>query len=287
LEFLYEGLSRGYRAETNFAVFFGNQVVYSHQLPWYYSVYLFVATTPEPILALALLGCSLIRTKAYRATVSLFLANAAFILMLGAMPGAVLHDGVRQMLGALPFVAALAGTGLFALAHWLQSVARSKFSFMAISNLRIKIYAALFVTLGFSPALDVYLTHPYQLAFYNRLVGGIRGAYERGWETTYFLEVLTPDLLTDLNEKLPPNSAVNASFANTILTYYQSRGELRPDIKITNVPPYDYLILLNRRSALSQHQRTLIDSVPMPYISVRLAGVSLISVFDLRSYRHD
>jgi 4-amino-4-deoxy-L-arabinose transferase-like glycosyltransferase len=287
LEFLYEGLSRGYRVDTNFGVFFRNEVVYSHQLPWYYPPYLVGITTPEPILALALLGSSLIWKREYRASVSLLIANGAFILMLGAMPGAVLHDGIRQILGSLPFIAALAGVGLLTLVNRAESFARSKLSCFLITNLRLKIYVALFLTLGFSPALDVYLTHPYQLAFYNRLVGGIPGAYEKGLETTYFLEVLTPDLLSDLNQKLPLNSAVHASFANPMLTYYQDRGELRHDLRIVTRPPYDYLLLLNRRSALSSHERRLIDSVPQPYISLRLAGVSLVSVFDLKSYRHD
>ena len=56
LEFLYEGISRGYRPETNFGVFFFNQILQSNQLPWYYSFFLVGVTTPEPIAILALLG---------------------------------------------------------------------------------------------------------------------------------------------------------------------------------------------------------------------------------------
>ncbi|MGH7828271.1 MAG: ArnT family glycosyltransferase, partial [Candidatus Binatia bacterium] len=56
LEFLYEGLSRGYRPETNFPIYLFGQLYYTHELPWYYPFFLVGVTTPEPILALALIG---------------------------------------------------------------------------------------------------------------------------------------------------------------------------------------------------------------------------------------
>ena len=285
LEFLYEGISRGYRAETNFGVFFANQVLSSHQLPWYYPFFLIGVTTPEPILLSALLGIIVAWKKEHRAILALFLLNAAFILILGTMPGAVMHDGVRQLLASLPFIAALAGVGLQGLATWLHAFAQRDVSFRAIANLRIKVYTILFLVFSVSPALDLYLIHPYQLSFYNRFVGGVSGAYERGLETTYFLEALTPDLVENLNEKLPNNAVVNATFANTMLAYYQQRRVLRQDLKITANTPYDFLILLNRRSALRPHERTLIDSATRPYIAIRLAGVPLVSAFDLRQFR--
>lgn len=282
LEFLYEGISRGYRVETNFAVFFSHQVLYSHQLPWYYAFFLVGVTTPEPIMILALLGILLLGKRAHRSVIALLLLNGTFVLLLGAMPGAVLHDGVRQMLSALPFIAALAGAGFYVLAAWLHCFAQSNPRLRTIENIGAKIYVALFLVLGFAPVLDLYLSHPYQLSFYNRLVGGIRGAYERGLETTYFLEALTPDFLRAMNEKLPRNASVNASFANTILAYYQKQGLLRQDLTIINHGSFDYLVLLNRRSALSARERNLIDSAKRPYISVSLAGVPLVSAFEFK-----
>jgi hypothetical protein len=286
LEFLYEGISRGYRVDTNFGVFYSHQVLYSHQLPWYYPFFLVGVTTPEPLIILALLGIvSLVKTRAHQSAVALFLLNGTFILLLGVMPGAVLHDGIRQMLSVLPFIAVLAGAGFHLVATWLQCFAQNRLDFRGIGNMPAKIYGILFLLLGFNPALDLYLSHPYQLSFYNRLVGGIRGAYERGLETTYFLEALTPEFLRMMNEKLPKNASVNASFANTILVYYQREGLLRQDLKIADRGSIDYLVLLNRRSALSPRQRNLIDGASKPDISVGLAGVPLVSAFDLKKFR--
>ena len=284
LEFVYEGISRGYRPETNFAVFFFNQTLFSNQLPWYYPFFIVGVTTPEPILFLALVGiASLLWNREQRSAVVLFLGNAAFVMMLGLMPGAVLHDGVRQMLSALPFIAALAGAGFYALAGGVQRLAQRGSASPSIGNLRIKIAAIVLVLFCFSPALDLYLSHPFQLSFYNRLVGGIRGAYASGLETTYFMEAFTPAFLQTLNEKIPANASINASFANFMFVLYQKQGLLRPDINITIDSDFDYLVLLNRRSALTPRRRYLIDTTSNPYISVTLAGVPLVSVFQFRA----
>jgi dolichyl-phosphate-mannose-protein mannosyltransferase len=283
LEFLYEGIGRAYRPDANFMIYFFNQLYFTNQLPWYYPFFMIAVTTPEPILALALLGIlPLVRTRTYGSVVPLFLFNVVFVLVLGLMPGAVLHDGVRQMLSALPFLAALTGVGFHKLLNWALEFVRNQHAALTITRLEIKIAGLLIVLVGFSPLLDVYLSHPFQLSFYNRLVGGIRGAYARGLETTYFMEAFTPAFLRTINERIPANASINASFANSMFVYYQKEGRLRQDIKISSGRPFDYLVLLNRRSALSHGERNLIESSAKPYISITLAGVPLVSTFEFK-----
>jgi hypothetical protein len=286
LEFLYEGISRGYRADANFGVFFLNQIMSSQQLPWYYPFYLVAVTTPEPILLLALAG-SLGATwqRNHRPTVLLFALNLVFVLILGLLPGAVLHDGVRQMLSALPFIAALSGFGFFILTVALHRVARRIDKLARVTNLNAKITGALFLLFCFNPALDLYLAHPFQLSYYNRLVGGIRGAYERGLETTYFMEAITPRFLARLNEKLPPNASVNASFANFMFEFYQHHGMLRRDIRFGESATADFYLILNRRSTLSGRDLRLLRSSPPLVDSITLAGVPLVVLFDSRQTR--
>lgn len=114
LEFLYEGLSRGYRPDTNFAIYFFDQLYFTDQLPWYYPFFLLGVTTPEPILGLAAIGLvSVLWVRKGTSTLVLFALHVFFVLGLGLLPGAVLHDGVRQMLPALPFLVATAGGGFF------------------------------------------------------------------------------------------------------------------------------------------------------------------------------
>jgi dolichyl-phosphate-mannose-protein mannosyltransferase len=283
LEFLYEGISRGYRPETNFSIFFLNKIYYTATLPWYYPFFIVGVTTPEAILALALLGGVMIPwIRLQRDTMVLFLINAVFIICLGLLPGAVLHDGIREMLSALPFVAALAGGGFYLLYHCLSSMSGRGNALQGLQHLKAKIAGATFALMLFPPLLDLWLCHPFELSYYNHLIGGIRGAYTRGLETTYFMEALTPHFLRSLNEKLPPASVINASFANSIFAYYQKEGRLRQDIKITDARPFNYYILLNRRSILSPREQLLVNGPVRPYLSVSIAGVPLVSVFEFK-----
>jgi hypothetical protein len=282
LEFLYEGLSRGYRPDANFTIYFFHQVYFTSQLPWYYSFFMIGITTPEPFLLLAFLGImSIALRKLHRSIVLLLFLNAAFILALGWMPGAVLHDGVRQMLSVLPFIVALAAVGFHLLLEYIVRTLNKHYA--PITALQTKIAGILVLLFSFSPLLDVYLCHPFQLSFYNRLVGGVRGAYERGLEMTYFMEALTPDFLRELNEKLPPRALVNASIGNSMLAFYQKSGTLRPDIRLTGGQNPDYYVLLNRLSALGPRERQLLNTPVKPFLSVELAGVPLVSVFALKS----
>jgi Dolichyl-phosphate-mannose-protein mannosyltransferase len=283
LEFLYEGVSRAYRPETNYTIYFLNQLYFTNQLPWYYPFYMIGITMPEPLVVLAALGVLAIPLlQEGRSTVLLFLANVAFIVIMALMPGAVLHDGVRQLLSSLPFLVALAGVGYYALASWLIKVAQYTKGLDHTKNLKPKVIAALFLLVCFNPALDLYLVHPFQMSYYNRFVGEIQGAYERGLETTYFMEAFTPSFLRALNEKLPKNATINASFANFMFEFYQKEGILRDDIRIVGSQPSDFYLLLNRRSILAPRERRLIGSAARPYISVEVAGVPLVLVFDFR-----
>jgi hypothetical protein len=282
LEFLYEGLSRGYRADANFPIYFFDQLYFTHQLPWYYPFFLVGVTTPEPLLFLAAVSLvSLIWIRKGTSTVVLFALNAFFILGLGLLPGAVLHDGVRQMLPALPFLAATAGGGFYIFGEWLFSLARRSTELQAVENLRGKLIGVLGLLMLFSPVLDLYLCHPFQLSFYNRFVGGVRGAYQRGLELTYSMEAFTPEFIDAINTKLPQNSVVNASFANFMFSYYQREGRLRADITISDAKSADYYILLNRRSVLGPRERLLMNGSTPIYLAEQLAGVPLVAVFEL------
>jgi hypothetical protein len=279
LEFLYEGLSRGYRPETSFTVFFLGQLYHTNQLPWYYPFFIVGVTTPEIVLALALLAVAGIGFFRERfPAVMLFFVNAVFILLLGLMPGAVLHDGARQLLSALPFLAALAGGGFSLIVRLLISSAQRLKALSTVKDVQSKIPAVLIVLFLFHATLDVYLCHPYQLSYYNRLVGGIRGAYSRGLEMTYFGEAITPSLLRSLNENLPAQATLNVSFASFLFEYYQREGRLRPDITITGKQSFDYYLLLNRQSVLSAPERALLRSAE-PAMSIGPAGVPLVAVF--------
>jgi 4-amino-4-deoxy-L-arabinose transferase-like glycosyltransferase len=281
LEFLFEGVSRTHRPDTNYPVFFDNQPLFSKQLPWYYSFFITGVTTPEIFLALAFVGVSsAVWLKPQRDFIILFVFNALFVPTLGLLPGAVLHDGVRQLMSALPFLGGLAGGGFFALAKYVGGQSQKFLALQRIRNLQPKLAGILFILFLFPPALDLFVYHPYELSYYNRLVGGIRGAFQRGLEVTYFMEAFTPEFLGRLNKELPPNAVINAAISNFMFEYYQQRGRLRPDIRISD-ENFEYVVLLNRRSVLGEGAKSLIENV-QPHEALRLDGVPLILIYKVR-----
>jgi hypothetical protein len=187
------------------------------------------------------------------------------------------------MLPALPFLAATAGGGFYIVSEWLLWSVHRSTKLQAVGNLRGKLIAVLGLLILFSPALDLYLCHPFQLSFYNRFVGGVRGAYQRGLELTYSMEAFTPEFVEALNTKLPQNSVINASFANFMFNYYQREGRLRADITISDAESADYYILLNRRSVLAARERLLMNGSKPIYLAEQLAGVPLVAVFELKT----
>ncbi|MGN6719913.1 MAG: glycosyltransferase family 39 protein, partial [Candidatus Binatia bacterium] len=251
LEFLYEGITRGNRPDTNFGVAFFGSTLLSSQLPWYYSFFIVGVTTPEPFILLALIGILSIAWRSeQRAALMLFLVSGMFVMSLGLLPGAVLHDGVRQLVSALPFMAALAAAGFHSVFRLLVQLGSQHLQLARLNVGKVKIAVFLLPLFCLSPLLDLYLSHPFQLSYYNRLVGGPPGAYHVGLETSYFMEAFTPKFLRTLNQKLPPNAIINASWANFMFRFYQREMRLREDIQITDGQAFQFYILLNRRSAL-------------------------------------
>ncbi len=281
--FLYDGVSRGYRPEVNFAVFFYNKIYATSTLPWYYPFFMTAVSIPETILLASLIGLiALAWVKQRQGVMVLFLFNAVFILSMGLLPGAVLHDVNRLMLPVLPFLGGLASWGIFVLVRTVTDQSQKLTILQGVKNLRGKLIGVIFLLVLFQPVLDLLIYHPYQLSYYNRLVGGIRGAYQRGLEVTYFMEALTPEFLRFLNKELPPNAVINASVSNFMLNYYQKENRLRRDIRITDSGDFDYYILLTRQSVLSQADRLLIYNNPRPYTSMLLDGVPLVSVYKVK-----
>jgi len=283
VEFLYEGFSRGYRPETSFTVFYDGQYFLSHQLPRYYPFLVVAITTPLPHLLLAAIApIRLPGHREQRNAVGFFALNALFVLSLGLMPGAVLHDGVRQLLSALPFLVALSGVGFFVSVQQVSSVCKRLKLETRMRVTRPSVAGILLAVLCLSPGLDVLLTHPYQLSYYNSLVGGVRGAYRRGLEMSYFMEAINEDFLRQMNETLPKNAVVYGSFATFMFEYYQREQILRDDLRFVEKGPFDFMALLNRRSQLQPKELVMMNGSSQPIFWAGVGPVPLVSVFDAR-----
>src|SRR5207245_1864046 len=103
------------------------------------------------------------------------------------------HDGVRLMLPTFFFLAGLAGWGF-------QIIERLLAGFRAEEHPIAPILAVVAGFLLLPPAYWLFQTHPYELSYYNGLVGGLAGAQRLGFEPTYWYDAATPAVLRDLND---------------------------------------------------------------------------------------
>jgi hypothetical protein len=285
-QFVYDSVSRTARPGTDFPVFFLNQYHVSATLPWYYAPAMTAFTVPETLLALSALGAASAlwpaAAGARREIVALFALSAACVLGMGLLPGAALHDVNRLMLPVLPFLAGLAGAGFFALTRGLAVWGQRAGWGERIAGLRPKVIGAALLATLVPPAIDLVVHHPYELSYYNRLVGGVRGAYDRGLEVTYLMEVFNPRFLGFLNAELGPASALNASFSNFMFVYYQRHGRLRSDVRITDGVDFDHYLLLNRPSAFRE-DRVFLQTRPVLRDAWCLRGAPLVLIYAPRA----
>lgn len=190
-EFLHQSTTR--LRWTPISVVFAGRL-YSVRAPWFYSYVVFAITTP--FLHLLLLAGGAVKTACRRHTSpavvpTLVMAGAPFVIM--TLPLSPTNDGERYLLPAFPFLAVLMTDGLMAWWCLIRTPARGFRRIVRILGL------ATLVTLSVTTAVQLVLYHPHELSYYNEVVGGLRGAHERGFEVTYWWDPLNETALTEVN----------------------------------------------------------------------------------------
>ena len=129
-------------------------------------------TTPPLFLLLFAVGLVPCAKRALARDRLAILLLAWVVVVLGryALPRAVNFDGVRHFLELFPAMAAIAGWGV----AWLVLQARRVLPFS-----KPLIAGAALAAVLLPGAWAVLVTHPFQLAYWNSLVGGYGGARER------------------------------------------------------------------------------------------------------------
>jgi hypothetical protein len=198
-------------------------------------------TTPLPLLTLALLGLGVALARARRDRLAL-LALAWTAVTLGRLylPGAVNFDGVRHFLEIYPALGLLAA--LAASLAWPRENGRSLPQVYSGEGprrgprrLRRQVVGAL---LSLALVLHVGIlarVHPFELAYWNALVGGSAGAHQRGipqagdyWALSY------RQGLRWLNENAPEGAVLAVPVAqHSVLLTAQSR--LRRDLGLLDL----------------------------------------------------
>jgi hypothetical protein len=216
-------------------IYFGQ--TYEYSLPWHNAWVLLGITVPVTILAAAAVGIVWSLGKIRRDRLPIYFLLQFLTLPLLRMLSTPAHDGVRLFLPTFFFLAAFAGWGTDALSRvltWLTRLAqrnrKRRLSWLpAVSAL---VVAAIVLV---PAAIDLVRIHPFELSYYNALIGGPRGAWRRGFELTYWFDAINPQTLEVLNQQLPPGAEVdmpNELTNSMTFEQLQNLGSLRSDIRL-------------------------------------------------------
>jgi Dolichyl-phosphate-mannose-protein mannosyltransferase len=251
--------------------------VYTYSLPWHNAWVLIAITVPLGILLASAVGLIWSLTRSWKVRDVLpwyFSLHLAFLPILRMLPTPA-HDGVRLFLPTFFFLAAFAGWGVVtigdALAGWIKRPVACR---------------GLVATLVLGPAAwQLAAIHPFELSYYNELIGGPRGAWRRGFELSYWYEAFDGATLVDLNRVLPKGAAVDflePDLINTpTLACLQELGALRGDI-VLGLPdqgklPYAWMLTHDSKAT----PRTRLMFAMTPFYERRpkqLDGLRVVSV---------
>lgn len=244
-------------------------------VPWYYPYWYLGITTPIPILIFSLLGIigTLItffhpKLRSNQPTKLLILLWLFLPLMRYFIPTIGVIDGVRHFEEVMFPIAALAAIALDATLVFLDRL-KKRIGFM----LMLGIYAWL--------SWNIISYHPYQITYFNELVGGVSGAFGKYdldyWGTSQKAAVEW------VNAHAPKNAKIYIVMAPNVAATY-----LRPDL-FTNLNKFgydesDFVILLNRQSFYYRFfyaYEYLLAHTPTYTVSVQ--GTPLTWIFDNRT----
>ena len=226
--------------------------------PWHYPFVLTALALPLTTLFLFILGAA----RTFRSTrgqhVGLLYLWAALVPMLALMVSGAKYDGVRLFLPSFPFVAALAGIGGGVFVRIAAFFDRPRQRFPRGKTMLMLVLLAIVLDGGWA----VISARPYYLAYFNSLIGGTKGALDKGMEITYWCEGLNREAVDQINDVVPDGSSImQLAMDDGILSYYQKSGALKKSITILPAGrgPADYHLLQCRRALFKRPEWTLYE----------------------------
>jgi len=252
--------------------------------PWHYPFVMTGVTTPALLLAAALIGLPRCwPRRGQDGERALLILGLVVTLAPSALPTSPKYNGVRLFLPAFPFLAALAGGGY----EWLTARLAGMQALRRPEQARVA--ALLAILLGaalVAPGVRaVEHTHPYQLAYYNALVGGTAGATRHGFETIYWGQVVS-EAVSFVNsiERARPRVLVIPKGVISLFALHQARRDIRFTGDEGQAARADYVIFQCMQSdftalcwELYRHAR--------PAYAVMLGETPLLVAYDRRAIR--
>lgn len=281
-------------------VFYFGTVYADRETPWHYPFVMFLLTVPVGWLLLGGLGIGGRRAKQsgrpkaesgqaatrhspltlHAQTTDwrrrLLIGAALFPLLVFAVPGVVVYDGVRLFLVTFPVWAVFAGRGTAIAAETLKRRWGRRCSAGVIAAVILAQFAG------------VVLLRPCYLSYYNALAGGLWGAEKLGLEPTYWGDSVTPEFCDEVAAELPPGETVQLSpvldASYPLELRAQSPAFRAKDIRFA---PYDparfkrsrYVLMFRRRADLFAELEPVPAGAKLR-AAVRRQGVVLAALYE-------
>lgn len=249
-------------------------------VPWYYPLWYLTITTPLPILIFFVIGICVVLFHIFNKNFKFQNENSIPSYALGSLlliwlfipltryllPNVGVIDGIRHFEEVLFPLSIIAAIG----AHYMFSFIKGRFA-------KLIIFILTFSYLTFI----IFQYHPYQITYFNELVGGTQGAFGKYdldyWGTSQKEAVLW------VNAHAPQHANVHIVMAAAVAGQY-----LRPDL-LANLNKYgydesDFVILLNRQSFLYRFfyaYEYLLHHTPTH--TVQIQGAPLTWIYDNRT----
>jgi hypothetical protein len=287
---------------------------YTFSLPPSNGWVLMAITVPATILVAAGIGLIFALRRMWKgdALPAFIVLNLVTIPLLRMLPTPA-HDGVRLMLPAFAFLAILAGWGIAWVGDGLIRLAgvdRGGATFDGSTadlatphpnpppqggrrpegrGRTTVTVAHLIVAMAFLALAGWQLVriHPFELSYYNELIGGPRGAWRRGFELSYWYDAFTPAAIRELNEGLPRGAQItfldDLSSPVMVGQDLQSLGALRSDLVLGlgNPRQFPFVWLLTHDSKAVPVTRLLYQMTPWLAVQPRqLDGIRVATVAD-------
>lgn len=285
-ELLTQSLTR--RLWTPFTVYFGGHF-YNYRAPFYYPFTMFFITTPLLHILFLFSGLTFffidkqLRVNLKKVLVFICLV---FPLLLLTLPMSPAHDGVRYLLPSFPFAACFMTLGLEKLWHLVTDHS----SFSLIKRAAMWVAAAGAITLLAGDLHNPARYPPFELSYYNKIVGGLSGAHRRGYETTYWFEILNDDVLEQLNEFCAgstvylPHTPTDFYFKHMIK---DRRIEFRP---VQDHQKADFMLIIGRPFVGYWEFRTLPifrqeGKIPIPVWEISLDSIPLLRLYRIGKFK--
>ena len=243
-------------------------------VPWDYPWIMTAITIPVMTLVFIIVGIAASFHRIKEGTTTLVLACALFPLLVSSFPGTPKYDGIRLFMPAFPFLALIGGLGLSWTVQGITSLYPKR-----IKPLATILASVMLLLVLINGLVAIRGIRPYYLSYYNYLIGGVNGAFNAGMEVTYWGEAVNEDVIDELNSALPQNASLKVlALHDKVFAYLQDWLILRQDIKIDGAPPYDYHLLLVRKSFFMRPERYLYENWrPQKVFTVN--GVPLVALY--------